>query len=89
MCCAAQWVDDKIHGKGKSRYANGNVYDGEVSTGMCVGEGIPLALMACVLFNVQRLPVRPLHARPPPLFPQWDNGRISGHGTLVYTDGDR
>ena len=25
-----EWVDDKIHGKGKSVYANGNVYDGEV-----------------------------------------------------------
>lgn len=25
-----EWVDDQIHGSGKSFYANGNVYDGEV-----------------------------------------------------------
>ena len=30
----AQWVDDKIHGKGKSTYANGNVYEGEVRDGV-------------------------------------------------------
>ena len=28
-----EWVDDKIHGKGVSMYANGNTYDGEVSRG--------------------------------------------------------
>lgn len=27
-----EWVDDKIHGKGVSSYANGNVYDGQVSS---------------------------------------------------------
>ena len=26
-----EWVDDRIHGKGKSVYANGNVYDGSFS----------------------------------------------------------
>lgn len=30
FCLLSQWVDDRIHGKGKSTYANGNVYEGEV-----------------------------------------------------------
>lgn len=33
------WVDDRIHGKGKSVYSNGNVYDGEWTDGRINGYG--------------------------------------------------
>ena len=34
-----EWVDDRIHGKGKPVYANGNVYDGEWLDGRIQGYG--------------------------------------------------
>jgi len=34
-----EWVDDRIHGKGKSVYSNGNVYDGEWTDGRINGYG--------------------------------------------------
>ena len=81
-----QWVDDKIHGKGKSRYANGNVYEGEVSSQ--VSSHVAVLAVWC-----NRLDGRPWIDCDCVLcfcgVWQWDNGRISGFGTLIYTDGDR
>ena len=36
-------MDDRIHGKGKSVYANGNVYDGEWTDGRINGAHCALA----------------------------------------------
>lgn len=34
-------MDDRIQGKGKSTYANGNVYEGEVRAPRCANKRVP------------------------------------------------
>ena len=74
-----EWVDDKIHGKGTSTYPNGNEYDGEVRCDACQPRGIPGGVYTRGGYIVTRLA----------LVPQWDQGKISGFGTLKYADGDK
>jgi hypothetical protein len=85
-----EWVDDRIQGKGKSFYANGNVYDGACATRRggvaryCSSRAAPLFVRACV--RVLCACVSPLYLR---LAGEWQDGRINGFGTLTYADGDK
>ena len=72
------WVDDRIEGTGTSYYANKNVYEGQVDVETSSRFIVSTVLFVISIWNFT------LH-----FSMQWQDGRITGEGTLTYADGDR
>ena len=75
-------MDDRIQGKGRSTYANGNVYEGDWQDGACseAAASAPRSSQRAVYIFFYRSSSL---LSPPPV------GRINGFGTLTYADGDK